>query len=141
MKRILTILSILVVSIVSYSQSYNYFIAGNDTLKGADTIYHRTDLLIQSSNFIGIQVSADTISGIPGGYSIIQASVDGKKWATLSTTDLVIYTSGNDTMNYSVNEVGLWGISGLPFNYFRSMNVGSVGDTLIIKTVYQTKKY
>ncbi len=128
------------ISIGAYSQS-GYIIAGSSILNGADTAYHRTDLLKQASQFVQFQVSYDTIAGSPTGYSVLQASVDGKKWATLTTVEFSVYTSGNDTMSYDTYDVNIWGLSGLPFNYLRSMNVGSVGDTLTVNSVYSTKKY
>lgn len=141
MKKTLTILVILFCSYLSYAQYNLANVAGVDTLNGVDTIYHTTDLLKQSYQFIGFQVSYDTLVGEPTGYSILQASIDGEDWATINTTDYTVYASGNDTMNYNTYNVNLWGVSGLPFSYYRSMNVGSIGDTLIIKSVYQAKKY
>lgn len=141
MKRILIILITLLFSYISYSQYNISTLAGIDTLKGADTVYHETDILKQSYQFIGFQISYDTLVGSPTGYSILQASIDGIDWATINTIDYTVYASGNDTMNYDIYNVNLWGISGLPFNYYRSMNIGSTGDTLIIKSVYQAKKY
>lgn len=136
MKNILLILSMFF-CISSYSQ----ITLDIDTLNGADTVYQSTQLMKSAYSSIMFQVSYDTLVGEPTGYSVLQGSVDGLDWATIETQQYAVYATNNDTMSYNTVDVNIWALSGLPFNYLRSMNVGSTGDTLLIKSVYQTKKY
>jgi hypothetical protein len=131
----------LIILIFFYFNSYSQISLDVDTLKGADTVYQSTPLMKSAYSSIMFQVSYDTLVGEPTGYSVLQGSVDGLSWATIETQQYTVYATNNDTMNYNTIGVNIWALSGLPFNYLRSMNIGSTGDTLLIKSVYQTKKY
>lgn len=142
MKYFIAFILLLILSIASYSQTTQLIRV--DTLNGADTLTFTTDRLKRPNGFIGLEASCKQLDGSStSDYMIAQASQSGNSngFATLTLTENNVYAAVNDTITISDGKVGLWGVTGLPYDYFQVKAIGVAGDTTIIAVYYVAKRY
>jgi hypothetical protein len=124
MKKIILILSlILTTTLVNYGQR-----AITDTIQGAETV---TFTVI---NGVG-QLSAlctDDFGGTSDGTLILQGSVNGTVFETVTETAGLFSFYPNDTLTIAPNAEWLVAIQKPVFNYYRVSGTGTSGDTTLI---------
>jgi hypothetical protein len=124
MKKIILIFSlILTTTLVNYGQR-----AITDTIQGAETV---TFTVI---NGVG-QLSAlctDDFGGTSDGTLILQGSVNGTVFETVTETAGLFSFYPNDTLTIAPNAEWLVAIQKPVFNYYRVSGTGTSGDTTLI---------
>lgn len=103
-----------------------------DTMTNAETVTVSTALLNGNFESIGFQAVVTKISGTVAGYVVLQATIDGTNWATISSDTL---TLANQTTNSKI-----WIVSTAPYNRYRLSCTTTGTQASSIKGYYIARK-
>lgn len=138
--KALSITLLLLISICSFSQKTRLIRV--DTVKGADTVYFRTEEITSTNFLTAIQIDVYPITDNSTSDSIFgQSSINGIRYYNLEATANNVFGFPNVKTAITGDSPGmLLDIVAIPNNYYGFMVTGVAGDTNIVKTYYVTKK-
>ena len=110
-----------------------------DTIQGAETVNFVLSPSFQGKNLLTIQALCTQTGGVSEGTLILEASVDGISYETLTTTDGFLYAYPNDTLTIANGAVGTWVLKDSPWIKYRLQGTGAANDStkITIKYVYK----
>lgn len=110
-----------------------------DTIKGAKTVNFVLSPSFQGKNLLTIQALCTQIGGVSDGSLILEGSIDGTSYETITATEGLLYAFPNDTLTITNGAVGTWVLRDSPWIKYRIQGGGTSGDTtkVTIKYVYK----
>jgi len=136
MKKFLLILAVLVVGMTASAQTFNKATAwAVDTLTNSETAYLTLPKITRSVESISGQVLAENITGTSAGTIILQGSLDGTTYFTLTDVTGLISIAVNDTTTIVDNATFGWNVYKPAFLYYR-MALGQTGTSTTEYTGY-----
>jgi hypothetical protein len=135
MKKWITLLVFAFVAMVTSAQQGKVYTLTNDTITNTGTVYSDVVTSTGAANSIVFQVVTTQLSGTSAGTAILQGSVDGTSYVTLSEKNGLIAGLPNDTL--TISNGAIWNITVLnsPWKYYKIKAVGS--GTSSTKVVYK----
>lgn len=133
MRKLWILLAGLFVFVLTQAQVYNSIAV--DTVKGAETITIAIPGSFPSDGALKIEALCTEIGGTSDGTIVVQGSVTGTNYVTLSTEQSFLECN-NDTLTIIDGAVGLWSLSKTPYNKYRLSIAGTTGDTTAINVYW-----
>lgn len=139
MKKIFILLVLVLSVFVANAQTGRTYSIAVDTIKGAETVNFDLNQITGSYNYLSIQALCTNIGGTSDGTLVLDVSVDGTSYETITTTSGVMNGYPNDTLTILDAAVANWLVEGVPFKYYRIKGAGTSGDTTAITVKYVYK--
>ena len=111
-----------------------------DTINGAETVNFALERI--TGNYDASIVTLCTqVGGTSDGSLILQGSIDGTTYETLTETTGLIHFWPNDTL--TIVDGAEWAIMliSTPFRYYREQGAGTSGDSTLITIKYTLKPH
>jgi len=134
MKKLIAILLFACFAITANAQWYETIPA--DTLNGAETVNWDTPIITGSFEYITIQAHCTELGGTSDGTMILQGSVDGEVYQTLTDASGIIKGFTNDTLTITDGATQIWTVTDNPLNYYRVAGTGTADDTTYVEVKY-----
>jgi len=120
MKKLITLIAVLLFVVTASAQTFNQATVWTvDTLTNSETAYLTLPKVSRSVESISGLVLAETVTGTAAGTIILQGSLDGTTYQTLTAETGLITFMVNDTTTIVDNAVFAWNIYKPAFLYYR----------------------
>jgi len=141
MKKLIVIL-LMLVAVVGYSQNFTEYTATitPDTLTKVETEYFATGEITTPAKTVAIQTLCTQLGGTSDGSAILQVSLDGTSYQTLTETANFAHFLTNDTLTITNGVIWQIALKEAPWKYYRVAATGTANDTTLV-TVKYTVKY
>jgi hypothetical protein len=138
MKKLILLISIVLAVTVTVNAQRVYTL-DVDTLQGAETVNFEA---ISSSlaGTIAIQALCTETGGTSDGTLVLQGSVDGTSYVTLTETSGLFTFYPNDTLTITDGAVLQVVVQDSPFAYYRVQGAGTASDSTQVAIKYIPKK-
>ena len=134
MKRFITLLLFACFAITASAQWYETIPA--DTINGAETVNWDTPIITGSYEYVTIQAHCTELGGTSDGTLILQGSIDGENYQTLTDATGIVKGFANDTLTITDGATQVWTITDHPMNYYRVQGAGTANDTTYVEVKY-----
>lgn len=138
MKKIIILFAFILFVFASSAQKV--YTITSDTLTAVETEYFTLPDLTGSYNSLVIQVLCTELGGTSDGTAVLQGSLDGTSYVTLTDATGVLKGYANDTLTISSGAVGIWVIDEPSLVKYRIAATGTADDTTLVTTKYMYKK-
>ncbi len=135
MRKILFILAIFALSLGAVAQKGKVFSIAVDTLNGNETVNFAA-IEYTNSGVLTIQALCTEIGGTSDGSLVLDASVDGVSYETLTSTTDLVYGFPNDTLTITDGAVVTWLIKAPGWRFYRVKGAGTASDSTLITIKY-----
>ena len=136
MRKLIIILSMMVIVTITYAQQGVPKAITVDTVTNANTEYLYTETFSRAWNTLSIQLLCTQLSGTSAGTAVLQASVDGTSWQTITDATGMVKGFVNDTLTVANGAVGLWMVTNTGFYKYRIKITGSGTHSTLITSHY-----
>lgn len=124
---------------ISFGQKGRVYSVATDTLNGAETVNFTLSQITGSYPSLSIQALCTNIGGTSDGTLILQGSVDGISYVTMTDATGVLTSYPNDTLTITNGAVVQYIVQDNPFNYYRVQGGGTASDSTLISVKYTYK--
>lgn len=138
MKKLFIILSLLLCVYVVNAQ--RVYTITSDTLTEVETEYFTVPDITGTYESLGIQVLCTELGGTADGTVVLQGSLDGTTYVTLSDDENYIKGFTNDSLTISDGAANTWMIYNPGLVSYRIAATGTANDTTLVTTKYFLKK-
>jgi hypothetical protein len=138
MKRIILIIAVMF-AFVAFAEAQRVYTQTGDTLQGAETVNFTAIRSTSSSGTLALQALCTELGGTSDGTLILQGSVDGTSYNTITTVAGKYDFYPNDTLTITDGAVIQCLITASPFNYYRWQGGGTASDTTLVTQKYSPK--
>lgn len=139
MKKLLVLL-VCVFAFVALANAQRVYTTTVDTLQGNETVNFEAIQSSSSSGTLAIQALCTQLGGTSDGTLLLQGSVDGTSYVTITNVAGKYDFYPNDTLTITNGAVMTALITESPFNYYRFQGAGTAGDTTLVTPKYSPKK-
>jgi len=140
MRKLILLLSIVLLSIVAMAQKNTVISITADTLNGAETVYFSTETFSFNWDVLTIQAACDNIGGTSDGELSLEGSVDGTDYVPLGNVANIIQgyatTGHEDSLTITDAANITWIIKDVPYYKFRIKGVGTASDSTLVTAKY-----
>ncbi len=141
MKKYIFLISILFIVSLSFGQGYNKVVSITpDTLTKVETEYFSVQNVTGTVSTISIGVLFTEISGTSDGSAVLQGSVDGVSYYTLSSETGKMAFYPNDTLTITDGAIWVIELTNPAFVSYRIAATGTASDVTLITPNYIIKK-
>jgi len=138
MKKIVILLISMFV-FVSFTNGQKVYQKESDTLKGAETVKFPSIQSSSSSGTLTLQATCTELGGTSDGTLILEGSVDGSSFNTITEKVGLFTFYPNDTLTITDGSVMQVVIVNSPFKFYRYSGTGTASDTTIVDTKFLPK--
>ena len=141
MKKFLLILAVLIVGMTASAQTFNQATVWTvDTLTNTETAYLTLPKVTRSVESMSGLVLAENITGTSAGTILLQGSLDGTTYVTLTDVTGHVSIAVNDTTTIADNATFGWNVWEPAFLYYRMALVQTGTSTTEYTGYYLIKK-
>jgi len=141
MKKFLLILAVLIVGMTASAQTFNQATVWTvDTLTNTETAYLTLPKVTRSVESMSGLVLAENITGTSAGTILLQGSLDGTTYVTLTDVTGHVSIAVNDTTTIADNATFGWNVWQPAFLYYRMALVQTGTSTTEYTGYYLIKK-
>lgn len=135
MKRLI-LLVVMAFGLVAFANAQRIYTVTADTLNGNETVNFGAIRSTDAFGLLTIQALCSNIGGTSDGTLILQGSVDGTTYTTVTSTADMFTCFPNDTL--TITDAASWqiAIQNSPFNYYRVQGAGTASDSTLITIKY-----
>lgn len=134
------ILAVMFITLMATAQSGAITTITPDTLTEVETEYFTTDRLTGTYETLAINALCTQLGGTSDGSALLQGSVDGTSWNTLTSTADKYYFYANDTLTITNGVTWTIIIDKPALQYYRIAATGTASDTTLVTVKYTYKK-
>lgn len=131
MKRIVLIIA-MTFAVLGAANAQKVIAGTPDTLQGAETVTFSNITSTSSKGTLAIQALCTQLGGTSDGTLVLQGSVDGLSFTTLTETTGKFNFYPSDTLTITDGAVMEAVITNSPFKYYRWKGTGTASDTTLI---------
>lgn len=139
MKKILILFAFVLMTSISFGQRGIVKSVAVDTLNGSETVNFTLSSITGSYESVAIQALCTEIGGTSDGTLILQGSVDGTSYITMTDVVGVLTSYPNDTLTITNGAVVQYVVHDNPFNYYRVQGGGTASDSTLVTVKYTYK--
>lgn len=139
MKKTLILLAFVFMASLTYGQKGRVYSVAVDSLNGAETVNFTLSKITGSYSSVSIQALCTELGGTSDGTLILQGSVDGISYITMTDATGVLQSYPNDTLTITDGAVVQWVVKDNPFNYYRAQGGGTASDSTLVTVKYTYK--
>ena len=136
MKRILVVAILALISLTGFSQKGTVYTVAADTLIGAETVNFVLQTKFYGQNLLTIEALCTDVGGTPDGTLILEGSLDGTSYETITSTSGRLYAWPNDTLTIVAGAVVTWVVEDTPWVYYRVQGGGTADDSTLVNIKY-----
>ena len=141
MKKLLLLIAVLIAGMAASAQTFNQATVWTvDTLTNTETAYLTLPKVTRSVESISGLVLAETVTGTAAGTILLQGSLDGTTYVTLTDVTGYISIAVNDTTTIVDNATFGWNVYKPAFLYYRMALVQTGTSTTEYTGHYLIKK-
>ncbi len=141
MKKFIILLAVLVVGMAASAQTFNKATVWTvDTLTNTETAYLTLPIVTRSVESMSGLVLAENITGTSAGTILLQGSLDGTTYVTLTDVTGYVSIAVNDTTTIADNATFGWNVWKPAFLYYRMALVQTGTSTTEYTGYYLIKK-
>ena len=141
MKKFIILLAVLVVGMAASAQTFNKATVWTvDTLTNTETAYLTLPIVTRSVESMSGLVLAENITGTSAGTILLQGSLDGTTYVTLTDVTGYVSIAVNDTTTIVDNATFGWNVWKPAFLYYRMALVQTGTSTTEYTGYYLIKK-
>ena len=138
MKKILVLFTLFIIALSVQAQ--RVYTITPDTLTEVETEYFAVPDITGGYTALSIQVLCTELGGTSDGTVVLQGSIDGSSYVTLSDDENYIKGFTNDSLTITDGAVNAWVIYNPNMVSYRVAATGTANDTTLITTKYFLKK-
>lgn len=139
MRKLLILVGFILVTSLSFGQVGRIYSVSTDTLNGAETVNFATSQITGGYTTLAIQALCTEIGGTSDGTLILQGSVDGTSYVTMTDAVGVLASYPNDTLTITDGAVVQYVVQETPFNFYRVQGAGTASDSTLVTVKYVYK--
>jgi hypothetical protein len=138
MKKLIIFL-VAIFAFVAFADAQRVYNATADTLQGAETVNLGVVRSTSSRGTLALQALCTELGGTSDGTLLLQGSVDGTSYNTITNVVGKFDFYPSDTLTITDGAIIQCLITGSPFNYYRWQGGGTASDTTLITPIYSPK--
>jgi len=139
MKKLLVLL-VAIFAFVAFANAQKVYTMTADTLNGSETVNISAAKISSSSKgTLALQALCTEVGGTSDGTLLLQGSVDGTSFNTITNVVGKFDFFPNDTLTITDGAVMHCMITGSPFNYYRWQGAGTASDSTLVTPKYSPK--
>jgi len=135
MKKFILLFAVMLFGLIATAQTT----LTNDTLQGAETVYFDSFRYTGAGDVV-YQALCTELGGTSDGTLVLQGSIDGTNWNTLTEKTNYFIFFPSDTLTIVDGGVFTAVIKKSALNYFRSQGIGTSGDTTLVSHKWDYKR-
>lgn len=138
MKRLITLLAVMMLGIASMAQIGVVKTFDTDTIQGNEYVTFGPVTITGTYESLVIQALCTQLGGTSDGTLILQASVDGTSYNTVTESNFADFYP-NDTL--TITNKAIWSavLKGAPYKYYKVYGDGTPSDTTKVTIKYILK--